>query len=345
MFISKRKNGIWYVFWFDENGRRCKTSTGTKLKSEALKFLSTFNPKRTGKENTGTQENTVGYSPLLSGFMNEFIEYSNTIHTIKTTQHHRTALREFIRIAGDRRLNDITVRDIERFIGQKKTEASNYTAIKYLSALRSSFETAVRWKLITENQFLHVSRPKVAESRPVYFTAEQFEKLLKVIYDPEIRDISILAVSTGMRLSEIINLRWQDVDFNRRLINIVNRNGFTTKTKKNRSIPINRSLLEVLVIRENAAQNHLVFHDRFKPWRDTKLSKKFKDYVRKAKLPEGLRFHSLRHTFASWLVQRGVSLYEVSRLLGHSTVKMSEKYAHLQTNELHDTINKIAINV
>jgi integrase len=344
MFISKR-NKIWYVFYHDATGSRRKVSTGASSKTDALNFLATFRRENEGVEVTGPKLVRNTHSHItMSQFRDEYIAYSLTTHTEKTTKHHRTALNELIRIIGDRYVQDITVKDIERFIGVKRSEASGYTARKYYSALRSSFTAAVRWDIVPINIFHNVEKPKAVEVRPAYFTRDQFRILLRVMHNREVRDVTMFAVNTGMRLGEIINLHWRDVDFIRRVINVVNNKSFTTKTKRSRTIPMNESLYRLLAERSEIAVSELVFHDRVNKWRDTKLSKKFKDYVRLAGLPDELKFHSLRHTFASWLVMSGVSLYEVSRLIGHSTVQMSEKYAHLQTDGLHDTVNKIAVN-
>lgn len=66
-----------------------------------------------------------------------------------------------------------------------------------------------------------------------------------------------------------------------------------------------------------------------------------KKYVRGAKLNDRLNFHALRHTFATWLVQKGVSIYIVSKLLGHADVKTTQIYAHLQTNDLREVVDQI----
>lgn len=342
MFLTKR-NGIWYLWYTDVNGKRRKKSTGTGRKSEAIKYLAAFKPN---------PKSPAVSKITLSSFRDEYTKYSKGAHTNKTTNHYRTAFNEFIRITGDISIMSITVRHVESFIAIKKHEASAWTAAKYHSALSTAFKTAIRWELIPENVFTRVKKPRIAEVRPAFFSREQFNELISVIDVREIRDIAIFGVCTGMRLGEIIALRWQDVDSVRRVINVLNYGNFTTKTKKSRTIPMSKYLCRLVDLRRGIVppmvigltRTDRVFHDRGKPWREEKLSGKFKKYVRKAGLPEDLKFHSLRHTFASWLVQSGVSLYEVSRLLGHSTVKMSEKYAHLQTDKMHDTVDKITIN-
>jgi site-specific recombinase XerD len=79
------------------------------------------------------------------------------------------------------------------------------------------------------------------------------------------------------------------------------------------------------------------------PVRRDSLTKAFKRFVRETDLPKAIHFHSLRHTFASWLVQDGVSLYQVGRLLGHTNTKTTEIYAHLQPETMHDVVDRIKL--
>ena len=77
---------------------------------------------------------------------------------------------------------------------------------------------------------------------------------------------------------------------------------------------------------------------------ESRVTHKLKDYIRLAQLNHKLHFHSLRHTFASWLVQDGVSLYEVQKLLGHSNIAVTQVYSHLQPETLHSTVNRISFS-
>ena len=78
-----------------------------------------------------------------------------------------------------------------------------------------------------------------------------------------------------------------------------------------------------------------------KPFTQDFVIHRFKKHVRGAKLNDRLNFHALRHTFASWLVQKGVSIYIVSKLLGHADVTTTQIYAHLQTDDLRDVVNSL----
>jgi site-specific recombinase XerD len=96
--------------------------------------------------------------------------------------------------------------------------------------------------------------------------------------------------------------------------------------------------LAVLLSRRERMQTELVFTHRGRALKPDYVSHSFKKAVRLAGLPDTLHFHSLRHTFASWLVQGGVSLYQVARLLGHSSTAVTEKYAHLVPSDMHGVL-------
>ena len=148
----------------------------------------------------------------------------------------------------------------------------------------------------------------------------------------------LFAVNTGMRQGEMITLEWSQVSFKDRIVILDNRNTLT-KSKRVRTIPLNINSLQILRKREELKTTELVFtfsNNKIKP---DYLSRKFKGYIKSAGLNLKLTFHSLCHTFASWLVQRGVSIYEVSKLLGHSDVKVTEIYSHLRAEDLRDSVN------
>ena len=140
-------------------------------------------------------------------------------------------------------------------------------------------------------------------------------------------------------------LAWQDIDFDRKVIVVRNSESFTTKNKKNRVVPMSEHLWRMLVTRRGAGHCDLLFHRDGRKLEKDYVSKTFKRCVLNTELDGKLHFHSLRHTFASWLVQDGVSLYEVQKLLGHSSSKVAEVYSHLQPEPMHSTVNRIDLNL
>jgi integrase len=147
-----------------------------------------------------------------------------------------------------------------------------------------------------------------------------------------------------MRRGELINLRWKDIDLQRRLLHIESNPTFKTKQGKRRTIPLSDVAYHLLMSKHRTSFHEFVFTLKGKPIFDNWVTNKFKWYVYEAKLADDrLHFHSLRHTFASWLVQDGVSLYEVQKLLGHSNITVTQVYSHLQPEGLHATVNRISI--
>ena len=281
----------------------------------------------------------------LGTFVREYFEFSAGVHTAKTVKTYRTAFREFERVEGDRPLQVIGIRAIEHFLSVKKSEAPQWTARKYYIALSSAFEKAVQWQYLTENPFRKVPKPKVREILPEYFSERDFRLFLTVIRERDFRELCIVALLTGLRLGELLSLRWVDVDFTARVIVVRNSETFTTKTKRNRAVPMSEALCRLLRERQQNLrfESETVFYsEKGRPLAQGTVSQRFKRYVRRAGLNDRLHFHSLRHSFASALVASGVSLYAVQKLLGHTTSKTTEIYSHLLPQQLHDEVNTLA---
>jgi integrase len=293
------------------------------------------------------QEDGTQPEITLGGFAKEYERYARSVHTAKTVETYQTAFRELIRVQGDRPLKSIGIREIERFLAAKKVEASDFTARKYYISLASAFEQAVRWGYIMENPFRKVPKPKVAEILPVYFTESEFRLFLSAVKDKDFAELCITGFLTGLRLGELINLRWTDLDFLGKKILVQNHDDFTTKSKRSRVVPMTDEMLELLTERKRhiRSESDLVFPNRYGRKLNVGLVEhKFKESVRAAGLNGKLHFHSLRHSFASALVLSGVSLYAVSKLLGHSQTKTSEIYSHLLPGGLHNEVNMLRLN-
>jgi integrase len=141
---------------------------------------------------------------------------------------------------------------------------------------------------------------------------------------------------------ELLKLSWDQIDFSLKKLTLWNQDHIT-KSKKIRVVPLNKKALEILTKRQEVSKNCRVFTYNKNEINPDYLQHKFKDYLLKAKLNSKLHFHSLRHSFASWLVQGNVSIYLVSKLLGHSSVKTTERYAHLNSEHLENSLELINI--
>lgn len=334
--LFKRHNGIYYIAYF-HNGRRRWKSTGAKTKSEANKALTQF------KDMIAEGRKEI---VSLSAFVERFMAYSEANHAANTTRLFRGCLNRFSRLARGSYLREITPEHIDRYKTKRLPEVSPVSVNVDLRMLKSAFGTARRWKLIDSNPFEGVSLADVPQKAPSFFTVQDFETLLNSIQEGWLREIVLFAVLTGMRKGEILNLRWDNVDLKRRLVQIETGPSYKTKQGRRRTIPLNDAALYLLKSREARSTSNNVFTLKDRQVNESWVTHLFKRYVRKAGLKDDrLRFHSLRHTHASWLVQGGATLYEVQKLLGHSSPKVTEIYAHLQPEHLHSTVNKISVGM
>jgi integrase len=335
MFLCKHKNGFYYLYYSDMNGIRRKLSTKAKMKSEANKFLSNFRDELKLRE-------TRKLVPIsVSRFMLEILKHSESVHSPKTTSNYGTTFRAFLKHFGDVQLGSIMKVDIQNYIEKRIRETSIYAGRKDLAYLSASFRYAADRKYVNENVCQGIRTPKIPEKMPLFFSKEEFDVLLTVIDDGDMADIVVFGVNTGCRQGEVVGLRWSQVDIVRRQIILDNR-AYMTKSKRIRTIPINKFVAELLIRRKNAAEGEFVFTLEGKPVRPDRMNKLFKKYVVKAKLNPALHFHCLRHTFASWLVMRGVSLYQVQRLLGHQTASVTTVYSHLTSDNLAAMVEKLS---
>jgi integrase len=180
---------------------------------------------------------------------------------------------------------------------------------------------------------------------PTFFSVEEFRQLLSVMRDGNFRDLCVLAIYTGMRMGELCVLGWSDIDLARKTILVQNKDGFTTNNSRNRVVPLSDVAVQILQKRASWAEGSLVFSRKGHKLTKNYVSKIFKYYVRKAKLNDRLHFHSLRHSAGSLMVQAGVPIYAVQRILGHASAATTQTYYHLQTENLHSEVNKIPISL
>ena len=206
--------------------------------------------------------------------------------------------------------------------------------------------------------------PKSTRALPIFLSRQEYEHLLATIKaDVEqktsgrISRVSLkegevlwllgvvpFAVGTGFRIGELCNLRWSAVDLEHHYVDVRNEEGFVSKSGHERRVPVAGDALEVL--RAKAEKTRGDGEYVFLGTGGTRLSagyvsKRFKKYARMAQLPESVTFHTLRHTYASWLVMAGVDLYRVKELLGHASIETTMRYAHLAPDSYKHDVERV----
>lgn len=195
----------------------------------------------------------------------------------------------------------------------------------------------VDWDCPTKAQSFRL--PKVDNQRERYLTLEESERLLEAVAarSLQVHDMTLLALHCGLRFSEVAGLTWAGVDLDAGTLRITNAKG-----DKSRTVPLTGRARKMLTSLGEGRKGALVFPGRGGK-RIQQVPSSFKRAVEDCGLNEGeedprrrFGFHGLRHTYASWMVQSGVDLYRVQRLLGHSTPVMTARYGHLEGRDLED---------
>jgi integrase len=335
MFLSKSSSGIYYLYYNDPSGHRHKVTTKARLKTNALNFLTTFR-----------QEEKKRNMPIIfSTFIKQFLENTKSNYQRGTIELYERTRDLFLQIIGDVPLAAITPYHWDKYKSIRSQTVSAWTVNIELRNLRCILNKAFRWELISRNPFAMQPLCPIPERYPVFFTHDEFKIFYNSIKDQWFKDAMLFAAFTGMRRSEILNLRWTDVDLEKKTIHVQSNPTFRTKAGKKRIVPIHEILIPMLESRDRSVQDELVFSYQNKIISKNSITHKFIDVIRESGIQKkGLHLHSLRHTFASWLVQEGVPLYEVQRLLGHSTIAVTEVYAHLQPVQLHNAVNRLKLS-
>ena len=255
-------------------------------------------------------------------------------------------------IVGKKKLNEISPFDVEKIKKHLADEGKAPRTIEYvLATLRHIINKAKDWGYFEgENPTSKVKKPKADNRRIRFLTKEESSALLAELKrrSQQTYEIAYLSLYTGMRASEIFNLKWSDIDFNNDIIHIKD-----PKSGENRTAYMTKSIKQLLNERYNRLKpnsDELVFKAK-NGGKITRISKAFERAVKKLGLNDGITdprdkvvFHTLRHTFASWLVMKGTPLYTVKELLGHKTLAMTERYSHLAPDSKRKAVEEVFEN-
>lgn len=242
-------------------------------------------------------------------------------------------------VIGDKPLRVIGPSDLEKIKEKMTKKDCAARTIQYcLATVRQVFNRAKALDLYAgDNPITKIKIPSPNNKRTRYLSWEEAEKLLNKLVEKskELHDIALVSLHCGLRAGEIFKLKWLNLDFTQGIIHIRD-----AKANKDRYAFMTKTIKEILLERKEHINNDLVFPDR--KGKERKLvSRVFSETVQELGLNKGKEdprdfvcFHTLRHTFASWQIQSGMSLYELQKLLGHESYAMVQRYAHLAPENL-----------
>jgi integrase len=220
------------------------------------------------------------------------------------------------------------------------TQRSPATVVRYMAALSVVFNLAVNeWEWLEVSPMAKVKKPKEPRGRVRFLDQEERERLLDACHKSRSRllyPIVVLAISSGMRQGEILGLTWKDVDFIRRRVVL-----HETKNDERRAVPVTGLAHELLqeLSKVRRIDSHLVFPGN-NPEKPVDFRHDWEKALKEAKI-EDFRFHDLRHTAASYLAMNGATLAEIAEVLGHKTLQMVKRYAHLSEAHTASVVDRM----
>jgi integrase len=273
---------------------------------------------------------------LLKDYEKNF-KHQRGWHTSK--KYHLEVIR--VKLGEDTRLMQITFKDVETFRNELKQTPTKHDKVRSdaatnraMACLRHMLRKAVEWDMLKHSPFdkggsLHI---KENNERDRFLSEDEIPKLLAEC-QPYLREVVECALHTGMRKSEILDLKWSQI----RNDHIYLRK---TKSNKKREIPINNDL--AALFKQIRQRRHLTFEYVFvyQGRRIGSVKTAFNAALKRANI-EDFRFHDLRHTFASYFAMRTGDLKALQEILGHADIKTTMRYAHLAKSHKKKAINSL----
>jgi len=275
----------------------------------------------------------------LSGLIERYIETTLTTKP-KSISNQKPQLQWWSNEIGFKILSDVTPSLLaecrDKLLMQKTmrgTTRSPASTVRYMAALSHAFTTAVNeWEWMESNPMKKVKKPKEPRGRVRFLGDEERERLFLACINSENRllyPIVLLAVSTGMRMGEVTGIKWADVDMNKGRIIL-----HETKNGERRAVPLVGRALDT--IKEHSKVRRLNSEYMFPSRNGQKpahIRNAWDKAIAEAEI-EDFHFHDLRHSTASYLAMNGASLAEIAEVLGHKTLAMVKRYAHLSDSHV-----------
>jgi integrase len=342
----KAADKVFWIDYYDGNGRRHrkKISSQRSLADIALKDIKV---KIAKGEYLGIYEEK---KTLFKDFAEKYLKMITPNVSPTSFERFEGIVNNHLIPSFQCYLYKISKKQIQEYIQKRAEEVKPATVNHEMKRLRHMLNKAVEWGYLKENPCKGVKNLKEPPGRIRYITPEELEALLKacevssLAENPNnkgrtfsklltvfLKPVVLTAIHTGARRSEILSLRWKDIDFTQRRIMFE-----VTKNGERRMVPMNDTVYEVLRSLPVHLGSDLVFPgiDRLQ------LTMAFRRAIKRAGI-EDFKLHDCRHSFASYVTMSGESLRTVQVLLGHKDLRMTMRYAHLSPEHLREAVSKL----
>jgi integrase len=271
----------------------------------------------------------------LAGAFDEYVEWCKS-NRPSAASKRKAAADRFVAALGDIPLDDVSPFHVERFKRDRLAGgAAAATVNRDLAVLSHFYGLAASWGWALETVARAVRAVPHLKEPPgrVRYLSDEEEKRILVELPTQVRNIVVCALLSGMRQAEVVLLRKDAVDLRARVITLTR-----TKSNKVRRVYINDPLAALLDAAMKASRGaHVFTNTRGEPYTTDGVRTMFRRAVEKAKV-DNFRFHDLRHTTATRLRQHGVGIDAIAEVLGHTTLAMARRYAHLGADTLRSAM-------
>jgi len=278
--------------------------------------------------------------PTLQEFSNEYINYVRDVVGKRSWSRDELCLKHLNGFFGDLKLSAINVKDIQDYQSNRLRKGLKPATVnREVACLKHLFNIAKqRSNFFCENPVSNVKFLEENNQKERVLTLDEEERLISSS-PPYLKPIIKTALNTGMRKSEIISLKWSNIDFDYNIITIEATN---SKSKRIKRIPINSLLRKVLFEQKlrTGFSDYVFVNSNGVPYKKQNSLKTCFELARKKANVEDLRFHDLRHTAATRMVEVGGNIVAVSKILGHADLRTTMRYAH-PDNSLRETVEKL----
>jgi integrase len=331
--MSIRRRGNKYFIDYYYQGKRHRQIVGNNQKLAGLILKKRETEIIEGKFLDIKKQQKIKFEDFCDEFYNFHVRFKKP----SVIKSDTILLRALKRYFGPLYLYNIGPQDIERFKAERIKEVKPATVNRNLSLVKCMFNKAIQWGKVDRNPVREVKLLRENNTRIRFLEKSEIQRLIDCC-SPHLKPIVILAVNTGMRRGEILNLKWIDVDFKRGLLYLIE-----TKNNTRRETPMNEtvraSLMKVL---KHPDSPYVFCNNDGKPYESIKTA--FHTAIKRAGISD-FRFHDLRHTFASHLVMLGIDLKTVQELLGHKSFEMTLRYSHLSPAHKNRAVELLDINL
>lgn len=327
-----KRGSVWWVVYTDASGRVVRETSGTSdYKAATKKLTECRDSAAKGIQAAKQSVRKVRFSEAID----EYLKWAKPQRAYKNKEYMKTALVEKF---GNIPLQRFNIAMLEGYQQELLVEGkASGTINRRMAMLKHLFHKANDWGWVDDGTLRVVRKVKMLKEpagRLRYLSPEEVRNLLAQCRNPQLKAIVIMAINTGMRRGEILDLKWESVDL---------RNGYIligqSKNGDRREVPINGAVREVLSgIVRRLDSSHVFCDAKGKAYKGGRNA-----YVRACERAglHDFHFHDLRHTAASFMAMGGVDLMAIKQILGHKTIQMTLRYSHLAPGHLRKAVAAI----